>query len=199
MANRSNEPAWSGMPPANAEEARRRLTDAAVRCVQRIGHERTRLADVAAEAGVTRPTIYAYFGGREEILRAAMLHAADDLVDRLTEHVAGLTSAADTAVEILVFCLREVASHPGLAPLLTPSGAGFGSQAPLAPRGLTVAKRAVRPVIDRRPELEPEWDEVAEVMVRFFLSLITVKPPRRRNETELRSFLHRRLVAALHL
>ena len=192
-----NVPAWSGTPPADTAEARHRLTDAAVRCVQRLGHERTRLADVASEAGVTRPTIYAYFESRDDILRSAMLHAADDLVDRLSEHVGGQHSAADTAVEILIFCLREVASHPGLAPLLTPGGAGFGSRAPLAPRGLSVARRAVRPLIDQCPGLEAELDEVAEVMVRYFLSLISVQGPRRRSEAQLREFLHKRLVPAL--
>ena len=191
--------AWAGEPPANESEARRRLMDAAVRCVRRLGTERTRLADVAAEAGVTRPTLYAYFANRDEILRAAMLRAADDLVDGLTRQLAGLDDPADIAVEILVFCLRQVSSNPGLAPLLTPGGANVGSQAPMAARGLDVAKRAVRPIIDHRPDLEPQWSEIAEVMVRFFLSFVTVKSPKRRSEAQLREFLHRRLVPALGL
>ncbi len=191
--------AWAGEPPSDESEARLRLMDAAVRCVRRLGTERTRLADVAAEAGVTRPTIYAYFSNRDEILRAAMLHAADQLVDGLTRHLGDLDDPADIAVEIIVFCLRQVASNPGLALLLTPSGANLGSQAPLAPRGLAVAKRAVRPIIDRRLDLEPQWSEIAEVMVRFFLSFLIVKSPKRRSEAQLRDFLRRRLVPALGL
>ena len=88
---------------------------------------------------------------------------------------------------------------PGLAPLLSPSDAKLGTHAPLVPRGLDVAKRAVRPIIDRRPELEPEWNEIAELMVRYFLSFATVQPPRRRSEAQLRKFLHKRLVPALGL
>lgn len=194
----SRQAAWAGAPPEGDEEARRRLMDAAVRCVQRLGSERTRLADVALEAGVTRPTIYAYFANRDDILRAAMLRAADDLVDRLEHHLRGIDEAAEIAVGILLFCLREAATNPGLAPLLATGGTA-SNQAPLVPRGLGVAKRAVRRIIELRPDLEPEWDEIAEVMVRYFLSLITVPGPRRRSQSELRAFLHRRLVPALGL
>ncbi len=190
--------AWAGEPPRGEDDARRRLMAAAVRCVQRLGVERTRLADVAAEAGVTRPTLYAYFSNRDDILRAAMLSAADDLVDRLQRHVRNVDAPAEMAVEILLFCLREVTSHPGLAPLLAPT-TNLESAAPLVPRGLEVAKRAVRPIVDRRPDLVGEWDEIAEVMVRTFLSLVTVKGPKRRTQSQLRAFLRRRLVPALGL
>ncbi len=171
---------------------------AAVRCVRRHGADRTRLADVAAEAGVTRPTLYAYFSSRDDILRAAMLAAADDLVDRLNQRIRATQDPARVAIETLIFCLNEVSSNPGLAALLTPT-TDLRSAAPLVPRGLNVAKRAVRPIIDRRPDLEPEWDEIAEVMVRFFLSLVTVASPKRRSEVQLREFLRKRLVPALGL
>jgi AcrR family transcriptional regulator len=191
--------AWAGAPPANEDEARGRLMDAAVRCVRRLGSDRTRLADVAVEAGVTRPTIYAYFANRDDILRAAMLRAADNLVDRLTRHLGDRDDPAEIAVEILLFCLRDAATNPGLAPLLAPGGAGIGEHAPLVPPGLGVAKRAVRRIIELRPDLEPAWDEIAEVMVRFFLSFVAVPSPRRRGQAEMRAFLHRRLVPALGL
>ena len=194
----ARQPAWAGAPPDDDAEARSRLMDAAVRCVQRLGSERTRLADVALEAGVTRPTIYAYFANRDDLLRAAMLRAADNLVDRLERNLRGIDDPAEIAVEILLFCLREAASNPGLAPLLA-AGSAAPNQAPLVPRGLDVAKRAVQRIIELRPDLEPEWDEIAEVMVRYFLSLITVPGPRRRTQSELRAFLHRRLVPALGL
>lgn len=191
--------AWAGEPPTNEPDARRRLLDAAARCVGRLGVERTRLADVAAEAGVTRPTLYAYFSNRDDLLRAALLAAADDLVDRLNRRIAKFEDPGDIAVETLMFCLREAGSNPGLAPLLAPSAANLSSTAPLVPRGLGVAKRAVQPIIEKRPDLEPEWDEVAEIMVRFFLSLMTVPSPRRRSEAQLREFLRKRLVPALGL
>lgn len=189
---------WAGTPPTDETEARKRLLDAAVRCVQRHGLERTSLGDIANEAGVTRPTVYAYFDGRNQLLQAAMLNAADDLVDRLVEYVRGFDEPADQVVENLLFCLREVASYPSLALLLVPTGVDLGSSS-LMPRGLSIARRGLEPVVEKCPWLTDQIDELAEVMVRFFLSLLTLQGPAERDESELRAFLHRRLVPAMRL
>jgi AcrR family transcriptional regulator len=172
--------------------------DAAVRCVQRHGLEKTSLGDIASEAGVTRPTVYAYFEGRNQLLQAAMLRAASDLVDRLVEYVRGFEDPADQVVENLLFCLREVSSYPSLALLLVPTGLDLGSSS-LMPRGLAIARRGLEPVVEKCAWLADEIDELAEVMVRFFLSLFTLHGPKDRNEAELRAFLQRRLVPALGL
>jgi AcrR family transcriptional regulator len=172
--------------------------DAAVRCVQRHGLQKTSLGDIASEAGVTRPTVYAYFEGRNELLHAAMLRAASDLVERLVEYVRGFDDPADQVVENLLFCLREVSSYPSLALLLVPTGLDLGSSS-LMPRGLAIARRGLEPVVETCPWLGEQIDEIAEVMVRFFLSLLTLHGPDDRNEAELRAFLHRRLVPAMGL
>jgi AcrR family transcriptional regulator len=172
--------------------------DAAVRCVQRHGLEKTSLADIASEAGVTRPTVYAYFEGRNQLLEAAMLRAASDLVDRLVEYVRGFDDPTDQVVENLLFCLRELSSYPSLALLLVPTGFDLGSSS-LMPRGLAIARRGLEPVVEKCPWLAGEIDELAEVMVRFFLSLLTLQRPEGHDEAKLRAFLHRRLVPALGL
>jgi AcrR family transcriptional regulator len=173
--------------------------DAAVRCVQRFGFERTSVGDIAAEAGVTRPTVYAYFkNGRTELLQAAMLHAAHDLVERLRDYVEQFDDPAEQVVENLLFCLREFSSYPSLALLLVPSGSDLGSSS-LMPRGLGIARRGLEPLLERCPWLRDDADEIAEVMVRFFLSLLTLEHPRPRSQAEQKAFLHRRLVPALQL
>lgn len=190
--------AWAGTPPTDETEARQRLLDAAVRCVQRHGPEKTSLGDIASEAGVTRPTVYAYFEGRNQLLHAAMLGAANDLVDRLVEYVRSFDDPAEQVVENLLFCLREVSSYPSLALLLVPTGVDLGSS-PLMPRGLSIARRGLEPVLEKCPWLAGDIDELAEVMVRFFLSLLALAGPEDRDEAELRAFLHRRLVPAMGL
>ena len=57
------------------EEARRRLLDAAGRCIVRRGNAQIRMAEVADEAGVSRSTVYRYFPGRDEVLLGLMLAA----------------------------------------------------------------------------------------------------------------------------
>src|SRR5262245_6190187 len=61
---------WSGSPPADEDEARGRILDAAIRCLDRGEPARTYLSDVATELGVARPTIYRYYPGMDELLGA---------------------------------------------------------------------------------------------------------------------------------
>jgi len=184
---------WAGTPPADEVEARRRIMDAAVRCVQRFGVDKTGIADIAREAGVTRPTVYSYFGGRERVLHAAMLHAARNLSERLAEHVRSFTDPRDQIVENLLFCLREFGRYPSLALLLGPGAADLNATAKISPQGMEIARRGLAPTLELRPDLRHAEEEIAEILVRFFLSLLTLKGPRR-DEIELRAFLQRRLV-----
>lgn len=53
--------------------ARDRIIDAVLVCVERVGLRGFALEDVAAEAGVSRATIYRHFdGGREQLVREAV-------------------------------------------------------------------------------------------------------------------------------
>ena len=75
--------AWSGQAPTDEADARRRIMAAAVRCVQRHGIDRTSVAMIASEAGVSRPTLYAYFHNRDEIVNQAAVAASDSFVERV--------------------------------------------------------------------------------------------------------------------
>jgi hypothetical protein len=79
-----------------------------------------------------------------------------------------------------------------------PTGFDLGSSS-LMPRGLSIARRGLEPVVEKCPWLMDEIDELAEVMVRFFLSLLTLEGPEGRDEARLRTFLRRRLVPAMGL
>lgn len=184
---------WAGARPADDGEARRRIMDAAVRCVQRYGADKTGIADIAREAGVTRPTVYSYFGGRERVLHAAMLHAARNLSERLAEHVRGFADPYEQVVENLLFCLREFGRYPSLALLLGPGAATLNATSSISPQGMEIARRGLAPTLEIRPDLRDQEEEIAEILVRFFLSLLTLKGPRR-SEADLRAFLKRRLV-----
>ncbi|CAO5159082.1 DNA-binding transcriptional regulator, AcrR family [Frankia sp. AiPs1] len=61
---------WGGSPPGDEVEAREWILDAAVRCLDRDGPAVTSISAVATELGVTRPTIYRYFPGSDELLAA---------------------------------------------------------------------------------------------------------------------------------
>ena len=47
-----------------------RILDAAIACVKRWGVDKVTLNDIAQEAGLTRPTVYSYYPGRDEVIKA---------------------------------------------------------------------------------------------------------------------------------
>jgi AcrR family transcriptional regulator len=85
---RSFAPERASAPPAGGEnddgERRDRIAGAAARCFARWGYIRTRMEDIAREAGIARPALYRYYAGKEALLlevlvrhieqRAAELH-----------------------------------------------------------------------------------------------------------------------------
>lgn len=65
-----------------AEDRRRQVLAAAVRCLATSGYESVRLRDIAREAEVSTGLIQHYFDSREELLEAAFHHACRELIDR---------------------------------------------------------------------------------------------------------------------
>jgi AcrR family transcriptional regulator len=64
-----------------AEERRRDVLRAAVRCVASSGYETVRLRDIAKEAGVSTGLLQHHFETREELLEQAFTQATVDLLD----------------------------------------------------------------------------------------------------------------------
>ncbi|MES0882718.1 TetR/AcrR family transcriptional regulator [Roseibium sp. SCP14] len=58
-------------------ELRQKILEAAVRVFMRYGVGKTRMNDIAQETGIARPTLYASFKNKDEILSASILHYSD--------------------------------------------------------------------------------------------------------------------------
>ena len=72
---------WGNTLPEGADHARDLLLDAAERCFERWGPAKTSLDDIAAEAHVSRVTVYRYLGSRADLfiaLAIRKLHRAHD-------------------------------------------------------------------------------------------------------------------------
>jgi len=190
---------WSGQPPSDPEQARERLMDAAIGCLQRFGLEKTSMADIAAAAGITKPTVYSYFSSRDELLQSALGRAGAALGQRLIEHAAGYTSPAEQVVEAVLFCLREIPNEPGLAVSAQSNVDGFGGRVAMRPAGIALARRVLTDLLADHPELLEDVDEIAEILIRWLLSLLAVEGPSPRGEHELRALLHRRMIPGLGL
>jgi AcrR family transcriptional regulator len=190
---------WSGQPPANTEQARERLMDAAIACLQRYGLEKTAMADIASAAGVTKPTVYAYFESRDDLLHSALTRAGRALGERLIEHARRFPSPADQVVEAVLFCLREIPNEPGLALTSSSQSDGFGTRVALRPASIAIARHVLGELFSDRAELLDDVDEIAEILIRWMLSLLVLDGPVPREVDELRALLHRRMIPGLGL
>lgn len=65
--------------PALRTDKRRAILDAASRVFGASGYERASIDSVASAAGVSKPTVYSYFGSKDELFRQTMADVARQL------------------------------------------------------------------------------------------------------------------------
>lgn len=91
---------------------RQAILDAARELLLEVGYDHVTLESIAARADLTKPTVYTYFEGREEILLAAYLQVFDRMEDILRE-----ASALDSPFEKLSYFVRQVLTANFASPL----------------------------------------------------------------------------------
>ncbi|HWS92703.1 MAG TPA: helix-turn-helix domain-containing protein [Mycobacterium sp.] len=96
------------MAPGGLAEAehstRRRILAATFVVLARDGRRKLQLSDVAAEAKVSRPTLYRYFGSKEGLLDAFGLYEQDNFDAGIAAAVTGLSGPdrLDAALQFIV-------------------------------------------------------------------------------------------------
>lgn len=189
---------WAGDSPLPGA-ARERLLEAASRCVAREGLPALSMAAVAAEAGVSRPTVYRYFADRPTLLEATLFYAGRSLADAIGGELRRHATPAEKAVEAVLFVYAEIPRDPVIGALW---GAtlldAFAVAGITRHTAIAWARQAVKDLVQSAGWRDDEADEAVETMLRMLLSLLAAPEPRR-SEAELRAFLMRRLVPALGL
>jgi AcrR family transcriptional regulator len=92
-------------PPPDAEQStRHRILAATFVVLSRDGRRKLQLSDVAAEAKVSRPTLYRYFGSKEGLLEAFGLYEQDNFDSGIASAMAGLSGPGrlDAALRFVV-------------------------------------------------------------------------------------------------
>ena len=86
------------------QSTRRRILAATFVVLARDGRRRLQLSDVAAQAKVSRPTLYRYFGSKEGLLEAFGLYEQDNFDAGIATAIAGLSGAdrLDAALRFVV-------------------------------------------------------------------------------------------------
>ena len=77
------------------------ILNAALRVFSRTGISRSRIADVAAEAGISTSTLYEYYTSKEDIAYAVPMAHLSQFYEEFVREVAGRTSAYDRALLFL--------------------------------------------------------------------------------------------------
>jgi AcrR family transcriptional regulator len=91
--------------PVDSEHTiRRRILDATFAVVSRTGRKKLQLLEVAAEAGVSRPTVYRHFGSKDGLLEAFALYEQDNFNAGVAAATAGLRGRdrVDAALQFIV-------------------------------------------------------------------------------------------------
>jgi AcrR family transcriptional regulator len=192
---------WRGNPPGTEDEARRRIVEAATACIDRVGLAKTSLSDVAAEAGVTRQTVYRYFPSLAAILSAVALAGVEEFAGRMERHLASSATAAEAAVESVVFAVRAVPNEPYMGLLLQAGEADSFTAGVTSPLSFSLGARILR-------NLPVDWaaagvttDEdlqgLAEILMRLFISFLQYPSTPALTDDQLRTLVRRWIGPAL--
>ncbi len=96
-----------------------RVLDAAKACCERFGFAKLSIDDVAADAGVSRATIYRlYPGGKDVLLDALRVRELDEFFADLRAGVEGANTLEDLLVRTVVTATRELRADHHLAVML---------------------------------------------------------------------------------
>jgi len=198
MSTAEKAPSWAGDPPLN-DAARTRLLAATSRCVANNGLRAVSVAGIAAEAGVSRPTVYRYFADRNQLIEEALTSAADELRAEVVARIENLDSAEAMLVEAVVLALNRIPTDPVLKAVWDSSAADSTViELFTMPSGVAWARACLHPAAKAANWTDAQADEAMEVLLRLVLSFL-VSPAPRRSDEEMRSFLHRRLIPSLDL
>lgn len=180
------------------------IVDAAERCFADDGVAKTSMSQVAAEADVSRTTLYRRFAEIEDVLQAVFVREFDRFEARLARRLAPLDDPADRLVEIVVSTAENVPENSGVARLVE------GPRTRPEARALAVGRAALNERIETmigeplnelaaagRLSTNLDRAELIEWIRRVVLSLAVSPQPRSRPAAARRSHVAALLVPAL--
>lgn len=153
------------------------ILDATLETLADVGLGGLSLEDVAQRAGVSRQTLYRYFGNRSALISAAILREEERLMQEVMVATAGLTGLREALSTALFTLLTWTRDHPLLRRLLDTEPEGL---LPLLASGDAMVLRAARSAIievlgDRLPAGADSLT-AADLLARVMLSY-AINPP----------------------
>lgn len=186
----------------NEEAARRRLLEAASRCIARRGNTQIRMTEVADEAGVVRSTLYRYFATRDELLLGLLITRTDNAVAALVRSLWHPNDAAQSIPDLILGPVALVEGNPLNEALFSPESTAFASALELGSETvIDVLVRHFGPLLQRWQadgQLHADLDHRETVRWLQSAWLFLLSPAWRQRPTEAkRRFVEQYLVRAL--
>ena len=191
---------WNGDLPRDEDDARKRIVDAATRCVDRLGPTKTNMAAVATELGITRQTVYRYFPGLPDLLAAVAEAGTEQFLARMEAHLAHLTNAEEAVAESIVFSLNAIPTEPYIGLLIA------AGENEVFSRGVT-SSRAMSYGAQMLGRMPVDWSSIgvrgrdleslAEIVMRLMVSFLEYPADPPRSDDEVRTLVRRWLGPAL--
>lgn len=133
--------------PNKADEMRRRLLDASVAIFSKRGYRATSMNEIAAEVGLSKPTLYHYFDSKEAIL----VRLYENVMEQSLTGARSIVAAADTPLtalrELITFRIRYTCENQAIHKV-------FFEEEDELPADL------LHTVLDRRKEFENVFKQV---------------------------------------
>lgn len=186
------------LAPKTATEIK--ILQATNECINHWGIEKTNLMDIAKQAGVTRPTVYSYFSGKDDVIRAALLHAGYVFAQKLLDHIHNFDSYQSRLLEAVFYAVKKLPQEPYLQLITRMDLSDRVSSDALSDSEGQVICLHIFEKITQGENIENDMLlEIIEITIRITLSLVMVKSPVQRDDEALRNFLKRRLMPAVAL
>lgn len=178
------------------------LLDAVEHCFRQRGIDKTTLADVATEAGVSRQTVYRYFGDRAGLFRQVVLRNIQRLWELIGQQSFCDEDLAARLADVLVYCIGEFPGDRSRELLLQLNALDSGMAIALSDDGLAPAMAVLQPWVtaaEQAGQLRPGIDAMltAEWLYRLIYSYVSLPSPRLQTRDELHGWLREVAVAGL--
>ncbi len=99
-------------------DKRRQILDAAVEVFAATGFHKSRVSDIAREAGVADGTIYLYFKSKDDVLISIFEEAMGEMIERAEAAIAGLADPLEQLARLAVHHMENVEQNKTLAKVL---------------------------------------------------------------------------------
>jgi len=124
-------PTQRAMPDIGKTGAK--IVDGARRCFERYGIEKTTIEDIARAAGVSRPTVYKFFGGKMDIVDYIGFAELDKIQEVVRARVKHHSNFADMTTEAVVASVQVANGNPYIRRFVEDLEVSAQSQLPTSP------------------------------------------------------------------